>query len=193
MTDLSSDWLQGLPVEQLALEMGKVQQAVHGEEPLMGEAPDTNVTLFRGVYVGGTDWNQKAAVKELTGSDEEYIARMMGGSNPTLYLNAVLTYGVEMLGTYDLRYGPPTGTPYRALVAPSVSIPGNITLPTVALQTGFSVGGTVTDTAGSPIINVNINAIDVVTGAGITLSSPSGHSMTPLPRPTSSRAGTVTT
>jgi hypothetical protein len=81
--------------------MGKIQAAIHGEEPLMSEAPDTNVTLFRGVYAG-SDWNQQATVKELTGSDEEYIARMMGGSNPTLYLNAVLSYGVETLGTYDL-------------------------------------------------------------------------------------------
>jgi hypothetical protein len=39
---------------------------------------------------------------ELTGSDEEYIARMMGGSNPTLYLNAVLTYGTEVLGPHEL-------------------------------------------------------------------------------------------
>lgn len=101
MSDATSDWLQGLPVDQQALEMGKVQTAIHGEEPLIPEAPDTNVTLFRGAYSGG-EWNQKAAVKELNGSDEEYIARMMGGSNPTLYLNAVLTYGVEMLGAYDL-------------------------------------------------------------------------------------------
>lgn len=77
---------------------------------------------------------------------------------------------VVAAGTYDLRYGPPTGTPYLALLAPSVSIPGDITLPTVALQTGFSVSGEVTNTAGSPIVNVNINAIDAVTGAGLTLS-----------------------
>ncbi len=85
--------------------------------------------------------------------------------------DATGTYStVVAAGTYDLRYGPPTGTPYLPLVVPSVSIPGNITLPTVVLQTGFSIGGTVTNTAGSPIINVNINAIDVATGAGITLS-----------------------
>ncbi len=73
-------------------------------------------------------------------------------------------------GIYDLRYGPPAGTPYLALVVPAISIPGDTTLPAVALQTGFSISGTLTNTAGSPIINVNINAVDAATGAGITLS-----------------------
>ncbi len=75
-------------------------------------------------------------------------------------------------GTYDLRYGPQRGTPYLALPIPSVIIPGNITLPTVTLQTGLAITGTLLDSvgAGSPVINVNINAIDTITGVGVTLA-----------------------
>jgi len=79
---------------------------------------------------------------------------------------------VVVPGTYDLRYGPHSGTPYQALSVPSVAIPGNITLPTVALQTGLAVSGTVLDSVGGgqPVINVNINAVDTVTGASVILS-----------------------
>jgi len=105
-----------------------------------------------------------------------YLHLFPPGSSERVYTIHDLTdisgnYSVVVAaGTYDLRYGPPAGTPYLALAAPSVSIPGNITLPTAALQSGFSVSGSVTDTAGSPSINVNIHAIDVITGGSITLS-----------------------
>lgn len=73
-------------------------------------------------------------------------------------------------GTYDLRYGPHSGTPYVALSVPSVSIPGNITLPTVALQTGSAVSGTILDSSGNPVINVNINVFDTNTQASVVLA-----------------------
>ncbi len=75
-------------------------------------------------------------------------------------------------GTYELRYGPHSGTPYLAQSAPPVSITGPLTLPTVALQTGFAVSGTILDSVGvgNPVINVNINAIDTDTGAAVLLS-----------------------
>ncbi len=75
-------------------------------------------------------------------------------------------------GTYDLHYGPPLGTRYLTLAQSSVPIPGNTTLPTVALKTGLLVSGTVYDTAGAghPVINVNIDALDATTGLEIPLS-----------------------
>ncbi len=75
-------------------------------------------------------------------------------------------------GTYDLRYGPHSGTPYLAQVVPAVSITGAVTLPTVALQTGFAVSGTVLDSvvAGNPVPNVLIRALDTNTGSLLVLS-----------------------
>ncbi|PYS97444.1 MAG: hypothetical protein DMF50_00620, partial [Acidobacteria bacterium] len=72
-------------------------------------------------------------------------------------------------GTYDLHYGPPLGTRFTALARSSVPIPGNTTLPTVALQSGLLVTGTVFDSAaqGHAVINANIDAFDAVSGAEI--------------------------
>ena len=75
-------------------------------------------------------------------------------------------------GTYNLHYGPPPGTRFTALARSSVSIPGNTTLPTVALQSGLLVTGTVFDSAaqGHPVINANIDAFDAVSGVELSLS-----------------------
>ena len=75
-------------------------------------------------------------------------------------------------GLYDVKYGPPLGTRYLALTRPSLPIPGNTTLPTVALATGLLLTGTVYDSAGAghPIINVNMDVVDAITGADLDLS-----------------------
>src|SRR5437867_1597778 len=74
-------------------------------------------------------------------------------------------------GTYDLHYGPPAGTRFLTFVRSSVSIPGNTTLSTVSLQTGLLVSGKVLDaSSGTAVINVNIDAIDALTGANPPLS-----------------------
>ena len=78
------------------------KEAAAGDQPLMSETPSTLVTLFRGVRDGG-GWAQEAHVHELNGADEEGIARMMGGSTPTQFLNAMLAYGVKSLGPHDLE------------------------------------------------------------------------------------------
>ncbi len=75
-------------------------------------------------------------------------------------------------GLYDVKYGPPLGTRYLALTRPSVPIAGNTTLATVALATGILVTGTVNNSAGAghPVINVNMDVVDAVTGADLDLS-----------------------
>jgi hypothetical protein len=75
-------------------------------------------------------------------------------------------------GTYDVKYGPPTGTRYLGLVRPSVSIPGNTTLPTVALASGLLVSGILTDSApqAHPAVNANVDATNTATGEKLFLS-----------------------
>jgi len=74
-------------------------------------------------------------------------------------------------GTYDLKYGPAAGTRYLGLVRPSVAIPGNTTLSTVALGTGVVVTGNVTSSTGAkPVINVNIDLRDSVTRTSVFTS-----------------------
>lgn len=78
------------------------REAVVGEQPLMQDAPQSLVTLFRGV-MGQGGWEQEAHVHELNGADEEGIARMIGGASPAQFLNAMLTYGVKSVGSFDLE------------------------------------------------------------------------------------------
>ena len=75
-------------------------------------------------------------------------------------------------GTYDLKYGPPLGTRYLGLVRPATALPGNTSLPTVALGTGLLVSGAVNTTAGGgrPVINVNVDALDPVTREKVFVS-----------------------
>lgn len=75
-------------------------------------------------------------------------------------------------GTYDVKYGPPTGTRFLGLVRPSVTIPGNTTLSTVALSNGVLVGGALTDSApqAHPVVNANIDATNAATGDKVFVS-----------------------
>lgn len=73
-----------------------------GEGPLIDDPTNPIVTLFRG-YFDGVRFHADARVKELTGGDEEAIARMVGASSTTQYMNAVLAYGVSQLGSTDLE------------------------------------------------------------------------------------------
>lgn len=75
-------------------------------------------------------------------------------------------------GTYDVKYGPPLGTRYLGLVRPSVSIPGNTTLPTVALASGLLVSGLLTDSApqAHPVVSANVDATNAATGEKLFLS-----------------------
>lgn len=83
-------------------DLARAKDIIKGEGPLIPEPPNTMVTLFRG-YFDGTRFRAEAHVKELSGADEEGIARMMGASAPAQYMNAVLAYGVSQLGNVDLE------------------------------------------------------------------------------------------
>jgi hypothetical protein len=81
--------------------MEEVKDDIAGNQPTIGEPPSTEVQLFRGVWVEGA-WHRVAHVRELTGADEEGISRMLGERNAIGFVNAMVVYGVESIGTHDL-------------------------------------------------------------------------------------------
>jgi hypothetical protein len=103
MSSLSSDALAGRSPEQIEATLSQVKDLVTGDQPLMTDPPDAHVILFRGLYLQG-NWHQEAMVKELTGADEEAIARMQGGTqtSPGQFLNGMLAFGVASLASFDL-------------------------------------------------------------------------------------------
>jgi|SRR6516164_3387033 hypothetical protein len=86
-------------------ELARAKEVIRGEIPVISEPPDTHVKLFRGLFWNGK-WEDEARVKELTGADEEGIARMMTGASPQAYINAVLAYGVSQVGHYEVEKMP---------------------------------------------------------------------------------------
>lgn len=82
-------------------DLARAHAVMKGEGPLIDDPTSPVVTLFRG-YFDGIRFHVEARVKELNGGDEEAIARMVGASSTTQYMNAVLAYGVSQLGTTDL-------------------------------------------------------------------------------------------
>jgi len=86
-------------------DLAKAQEVIRGEIPVISEPADTSVKLFRGLFWNGR-WEDDARVKELTGADEEGIARMMTGAAPGQYVNAVLAYGVSQVGQQEIEKMP---------------------------------------------------------------------------------------
>lgn len=74
------------------------------EAPVLDDPPDTTVILPAG-YIDNTGRReQRATVRELTGEDEERIAKAAKSKNPIDYVDALLIAGTETLG-------PGTATP----------------------------------------------------------------------------------
>ena len=65
--------------------------------PLQEEAPSGDALLLGGVVLHGVV-RKDAVVNELTGGDEEYIARAQVSSNPGRFVEALLERGVENIG-----------------------------------------------------------------------------------------------
>ena len=77
---------------------GDIRSAIAGEMPTIKDPEDPVITLPRGVHADGK-WNTKCSVRELTGKDEEYLARKRDVLD---YFDAVLALGVEHVGDIDL-------------------------------------------------------------------------------------------
>ena len=70
-------------------------------------------------------------------------------------------------GTYDVTFDPPSGSGLAAQRLTSVTMTGNLSLPTVTLSRGFVVSGTVRDASSNALASVDLDFIDLATGAKI--------------------------
>lgn len=76
-------------------ELRRAKEAVAGPVPIMDEAPDVNLQLPRGLFDNGS-WQREVTVRELTGADEEILAKV---PDQLAFFVTVIALGVESIGT----------------------------------------------------------------------------------------------
>ena len=79
-------------------ELQVAKEKIAGPVPLIGVAPDPLLQLPRGLFVKGT-WQREAEVRELTGADEEALAK---AKDQYAFFSTALALGVVRLGEIDL-------------------------------------------------------------------------------------------
>jgi T4 bacteriophage base plate protein len=79
-------------------EVRAAKEAIAGPVPLIEDAPDPVVVLPRGLFHNGI-WEKEATCRELTGADEEALAKVV---TPYAYFNSVLALGTVSIGSFDL-------------------------------------------------------------------------------------------
>lgn len=80
-------------------DLAKAKEATAGPVPLIQDSVDPHVDLPRGLMHNGT-WNKRAVVRELTGMDEEAMARV---KEITEIYDTVLALGTVRIGEVDLE------------------------------------------------------------------------------------------
>jgi hypothetical protein len=80
-------------------ELRRAKEAIVGPVPLISPAPDCRVELPRGLFAR-EGWQRQAVVRELTGEDEEALAKVRDAGE---YFDLVITQGVVRLGALDLE------------------------------------------------------------------------------------------
>ena len=95
----------------LAAQADEVNEAIHDEPPEVGEAAPTTVSLLRGLIDPESgEWQQPATVREMTGEDEEELARLSNIDDLTYadYTSALLRRSVVSIGTQTVKDNPDT-------------------------------------------------------------------------------------
>ena len=100
MTDVAETSSEELIDKQQSLANAK--QAIAGPTPLIEDSPDTAMVLPRGLYVSGT-FKRQAVVRELTGVDEEQLAKSKDNSN---MFDLVIALGTVSIDDFDLTAMP---------------------------------------------------------------------------------------
>jgi hypothetical protein len=85
----------GLPPSK---KMEEAQRVLTGSVPVIPETPNVIFELPRGALIGGS-WENEVEVRELTGSDEEALAKF---KSPEDFFNAVIVYGTARIGSKQL-------------------------------------------------------------------------------------------
>ena len=95
----------------LAAQADDVNEAIHDDPPEVGEAAPTIVSLLRGVIDPASgEWQQTATVREMTGEDEEELARLSNIDDLSYsdYTSALLRRSVVSIGTQTVKDHPDT-------------------------------------------------------------------------------------
>lgn len=86
------------PDESKEQQLQKARSVIAGSVPLIADPENQSLELQRGLYRNG-DWMTDVTVRELTGADEEAMARV----KDTLDLiDMILCLGTTHIGTYDM-------------------------------------------------------------------------------------------
>ena len=83
-------------------EIRAAKEAIAGPVPLIGDAPDIQLVLPRGMFQQG-QWQREVEVRELTGIDEEALAK---ATDQLAFFSTVIAFGTVSIGNIDL-----SGTP----------------------------------------------------------------------------------
>ncbi len=98
-------WYEELEADSFGAEIpseAEVRRAVAGDRPVLPEAPATALTLPRGYSSAGVT-HTEVEVRELTGSDEEYLSRFKGEE---AVFDGLIALGVVRIGSLDLSEEP---------------------------------------------------------------------------------------
>lgn len=95
-TNIASN-IEDTPVSK-EQELAKAREAVAGTVPLLPSAPALIFDLQRG-FLYGEKWQTEIEIRELTGVDEEALARFKTQSD---FLDGVLVYGTVRIGSINL-------------------------------------------------------------------------------------------
>lgn len=79
--------------------LNDAKKAIAGDVPLIPDTPDMIINLPRGRF-DGSKWETEVELRELTGADEESLARF---KDPADFFDGAITYGTKRIGTLDLE------------------------------------------------------------------------------------------
>lgn len=98
MTDVREDLTAEEFFGNKQADLQAAREQIAGPVPLIGQAPDCRVNLPRGLYVRGVH-KKEAFVRELTGFDEEILAKNREAMD---YYDALVALGTERVEDFDL-------------------------------------------------------------------------------------------
>ncbi len=87
------------PITSKQQDLQAAKQAIAGPVPLLPESPDTTVSLARGLY-HNSEYYTEAEVRELTGADEEKLAKV---KDEIASFSTVIALGTIRIGPIDLE------------------------------------------------------------------------------------------
>lgn len=105
--DTALNWPDG-PSEAQPLDksLADINTAIAGDRPLMYPPDDSSVELVRGIYDASGSPQTVAVIRELTGADEEQLARFRNSEDVR---ESVVALGVESIGNLNLSDLPLSG------------------------------------------------------------------------------------